>query len=111
MQHVYQPMMIKTLLESENKATVRDIARSFLQLDESQIDYYKVVTNQMPGRVLKDHGIVSKEGNFYYNVTNWLQNIRLLKFRKYWRTRLTEWWKKKDIDRYLNLFWNLHESE
>lgn len=65
MQHVYQPVMIKVLLESGNKASVRDIARSFLQLDESQIDYYKVVTNQMPGRVLKNHGVVSKEGIDY----------------------------------------------
>jgi ATP adenylyltransferase len=54
MQHIYQPVMIKTLLESGNKASVREISRSFLQLDESQIDYYKVITNQMPGRVLKD---------------------------------------------------------
>jgi ATP adenylyltransferase len=66
MQHVYQPVMIKRLLESGNKASVRDIARSFLQLDESQIDYYKVITNQMPGRVLKDHGVVSKEDHDYY---------------------------------------------
>ena len=65
MQHVYQPMMIKTLLERGNKASVREIAQSFLQLDESQIDYYKVITNQMPGRVLKDHGVVSKEPNGY----------------------------------------------
>ena len=37
MQHVYQPVMIKTLLQSDNKASVREIAQSFLQLDESQI--------------------------------------------------------------------------
>jgi len=37
MQHVYQPVIIKTLLQSDNKASVREIAQSFLQLDESQI--------------------------------------------------------------------------
>jgi hypothetical protein len=57
--------MIKTLLESNNKASTRKIAQSFLQLDESQIDYYKTVTRQMPGRVLKKHNIVSEENNEY----------------------------------------------
>ena len=65
MQHVYQPVMIKTLLESGNRASIREIAQSFLQLDQSQIDYYNVITNQMPGRVLKDHGVVSKEDYEY----------------------------------------------
>jgi hypothetical protein len=60
MQHIYQPVMIKTLLESNNKASKRKIDPSFLQLDESQIDYYKIITSQMPGRVLKKHNIVSE---------------------------------------------------
>lgn len=71
MQHVYQPVMIKTLLESNNKSSLRDIAKSFLQLDESQIDYYKIITRQMPGRVLKKHNIVSEHDNeFYLNISN-----------------------------------------
>lgn len=58
-EHVYQPVMIETLLESKNKVSIRKIAQAFLQLDESQIDYYKIVTRQMPRRVLKKHNIVS----------------------------------------------------
>jgi ATP adenylyltransferase len=68
MQHVYQPVMIKTLIESGNKASVREIARSFLQLDESQIDYYKVITNQMPGRVLKDPIVKKELLCFFYKI-------------------------------------------
>lgn len=71
MQHIYKPVMIKTLLESNNKASTRKIAQSFLQLDESQIDYYKIITKQMPGRVLKKHNIVSEHDNEYYlNISN-----------------------------------------
>ena len=71
MQHIYQPVMIKTLLESNDKASLRKIAQSFLQLDESQIDYYKIITRQMPGRVLKKHNIVSELNNEYsLNVSN-----------------------------------------
>ena len=71
MQHIYQPVMIKTLLESNDKASVRKIAQSFLQSDESQIDYYKIIVKQMPGRVLKKHNIVLERNNEYYlNISN-----------------------------------------
>ena len=43
MTHVYQPIMIRTLLESEDcKATREAIARQFLGMDESQLNYYTV---------------------------------------------------------------------
>ena len=71
MQHIYQPVLIKTLLESNNKASVRKLAQSFLQLDESQIDYYKIITSQMPGRILKKYNIVSEHNSEYYlNISN-----------------------------------------
>ena len=57
-QHVYQPVMLKTLLQNHGKASSRTIAASFLALDQSQLDYYEVITKRMPGRVLKAHGIV-----------------------------------------------------
>lgn len=66
MQHIYQPVMIKTLLTSDaNKVSVRTIAREFSNMDESQVDYYKVITKQMPGRVLKHHGIVTETKDGY----------------------------------------------
>ena len=65
MQHVYQPLMIKTLLESNNQASVNEIAKAFLEKDQSQIDYYKIITKNMPGKVLQSHGIVDyKNGRF-----------------------------------------------
>lgn len=71
MQHIYQPLMIKTLLESDYKASVRKIAESFLQKDESQIEYYEYITKSMPGQVLKRHGIVNYEsGIFTLNVAS-----------------------------------------
>jgi hypothetical protein len=51
--------MIKTLLKTDkNRVSTRIIAKEFSNLDESQIDYYKVITRQIPGRVLKKHGVV-----------------------------------------------------
>jgi ATP adenylyltransferase len=70
MQHVYQPLMIKTLLESkENRASVETIARQFLVNDEPQLQYYKYITKVMPGRVLRSHNVVRLEsGEFILNV-------------------------------------------
>lgn len=54
--HIYQPVMIKALLEAGGKSSVRQIAQKFLELDESQIDYYKYITSVMRGRILRKNG-------------------------------------------------------
>ena len=77
MQHIYQPVMLKTLLKSGNRASIRKIAKSFLELDESQIDYYKVITKQKPGKVLKKHNIVSEiSGEYILNVPGLTEDQR-----------------------------------
>jgi diadenosine tetraphosphate (Ap4A) HIT family hydrolase len=65
MSHIYQPVMIMALLRHHGKCSVTQIAKAILAHDESQIDYYKRITNNMVGRVLRSHGIVEKEGNDY----------------------------------------------
>ena len=65
MQHIYQPVMIKTLIQLNGKATPQKIAKSFLAKDQSQIDYYTEITKIMPGKVLRKHKVVDySEGNF-----------------------------------------------
>src|SRR5258708_22253195 len=61
--HIYQPVMIKTLIDCGGSATVRQIAQAFLLQDESQIQYYEERVKEMPIRVLKKHGIVEREGD------------------------------------------------
>jgi ATP adenylyltransferase len=70
MQAVYQPVMIKTLLQSKGyRAPVEKIARQFLMNDEPQLQYYKYITKEMPGRVLRSHKIVrSEDDEFVLNV-------------------------------------------
>jgi diadenosine tetraphosphate (Ap4A) HIT family hydrolase len=59
MSHIYQPVMLMALLEGDpNGMHKRDIARAILAFDASQIDYYENIVGNMPGRVLKSHGIV-----------------------------------------------------
>jgi diadenosine tetraphosphate (Ap4A) HIT family hydrolase len=62
MSHVYQPVMLMTLIEKGGRATVREIACSVLSHDESQIEYYEEITKNMPGPVLSKRNVVAKFG-------------------------------------------------
>src|SRR3954470_2690036 len=65
MSHIYQPVMIKELLTSGGKSSIRNIAAAFLARDASQLEYYKHITKDMPGKVLAKHGIVERDGPDY----------------------------------------------
>jgi ATP adenylyltransferase len=47
MSHIYQPMMIKTLLQSGGEATTEKIATSLLAYDQSQVEYYSQTTRRI----------------------------------------------------------------
>jgi diadenosine tetraphosphate (Ap4A) HIT family hydrolase len=63
MSHIYQPLMLKALLEGGGWASTRSVATAFLERDESQIDYYSEIVKRMPSRVLAAHGLVEREGS------------------------------------------------
>ena len=65
MSHVYQPVMLETLLSGNGYAHIHDIAAAVLEHDQSQLDYYEQVVKDMPGRVLTRHGIVVRAGHAY----------------------------------------------
>lgn len=65
MSHVYQPVMIKTLLENKGRQSVQGIAEQLLKYDQSQIEYYISVTKNMVGKVLQSHNIVEKDKDIY----------------------------------------------
>ncbi len=62
MSHVYQPVMLLTLLSGGGKATVPDIAQALLGEDRSQLEYYAQITKFMVGKVLRNRGVVSRNG-------------------------------------------------
>jgi len=66
MSHVYQPVMLMTLLENGGKASTTTIAKAILERDESQIEYYEKIVGNMVGRVLRNHGLVKKVGSEYF---------------------------------------------
>lgn len=61
MSHIYQPLLIRKLLEQDNVATTEEIARGFLNNDMSELNYYKRVAKRYPRGILKTHGVISYE--------------------------------------------------
>ena len=62
MSHVYQPVVIRALVDAGGAATVRQFAQSFLLQDESQLLYYERRIKEMPLEVLRKHGVVQADG-------------------------------------------------
>jgi ATP adenylyltransferase len=58
MSHVYQPVMLRVLLENDGEASITEIAKALLSHDRSQVEYYELRTKNMVGRVLTQNGIV-----------------------------------------------------
>ena len=58
MSHIYQPVMIKALLQSGGEATTEEIATSLLAYDQSQVEYYTLRTKAMVGKVLTNNSVV-----------------------------------------------------
>lgn len=67
MTHIYQPIMIRTLLEADsNTATADDIARDIVSVDPILLEYYKGRVRVWPHKTLLKHKIVShKRGGVY----------------------------------------------
>ena len=66
MSQIYQPVMLKQLLENNGAATVQQIAQAILDKDPTQIEYFSEIVKNMVGRVLtKNRGVTEKEGNTY----------------------------------------------
>ena len=42
MSHIYQPVMLKVLLENDGQASVEQIAKALLGHDQSQVEYYSI---------------------------------------------------------------------
>lgn len=65
MLHIYQSVMIRTLLDHGGECNQDQIATALLKYDISQFEYYKKITNNMVGRVLRKHGVVVKDKKIY----------------------------------------------
>ena len=107
MSHIYQPLLIKTLVDAGGSATIRQLATAFLSQDESQLIYYEDRIKQMPLKILGKHGIVTKNGDLVVLNTDKLTleqkaNIKMLcehKLQEYVAKRGLSIWDHRFLDR------------
>lgn len=60
MWHVYQPMMIKVVLERGGEATIEEIAEYLLAYNQSHVEYYSLRMKTMGGRIFIKNGVVEQ---------------------------------------------------
>ncbi|MBM0105824.1 HNH endonuclease [Steroidobacter sp. S1-65] len=65
MAHIYQPVMIRMLLDHGGRASREQIARALLNQDRSQLEYYTEIVRNMVGRVLTERRVVAKSDAYY----------------------------------------------
>jgi diadenosine tetraphosphate (Ap4A) HIT family hydrolase/5-methylcytosine-specific restriction endonuclease McrA len=65
MSHIYQPVMLLTLLQHDGQCSETDIAKAISVHDPTQIEYYEAITRNMVGRVLTRHGVVKRDGEVF----------------------------------------------
>ena len=70
MSHVYQPVMIRELLDRGGRASRQDIARALLNEDRRELDYYREITRDMVGRVLLQRGVARRAGATWIRPTD-----------------------------------------
>ena len=65
MSHIYQPVMLISLLKNGGVSSIESVAKDLLINDQSQMEYYDKVTKNMVGKVLTKNNVVKKEGNSF----------------------------------------------
>jgi diadenosine tetraphosphate (Ap4A) HIT family hydrolase len=63
MAHIYQPVVIRALVDGGGAATVRQVAQALLLEDEMELRTYEQTARKMPLRVLKNHAVLTREGD------------------------------------------------
>lgn len=61
MSHIYQPLLIKLLVEAGGISTVRQLAIEFLTEDEPYVKYYEDIIKRYPHQTLSKKGIISSD--------------------------------------------------
>ena len=65
MSHIYQPVMLLSLLKNGGISSIESVAKDLLINDRSQMEYYDKVTKNMVGKVLTKNNVVKREGNSF----------------------------------------------
>jgi ATP adenylyltransferase len=97
MSHVYQPLLVRALVDAGGVATVRQLAQVFLVQDESQLLYYEKRIKEMPLKVLKRHEVIASDGRVVSLNTNNLTLVQKAHIRMICEQKLQSFVQKRGI--------------
>ena len=90
MSHIYQPLLIRSLVDSGGSATLRQLAQIFCVQDESELIRYEDTIKKMPLKVLSKHGIVACEGQLVSLTVRHLELRQRAKLKQICEQRMRE---------------------
>lgn len=82
MSHIYQPLLIRSLLDADGSATLRQLALALLTASEPSIREAEDTIRGIPVRVLRKHGVID------YDATSRLMTLRVEKLTYQEKARL-----------------------
>ena len=97
MSHIYQPLLIRTLVDAGGAATLRQLAHAFVAQDESQLRFYEDRIKRMPVPVLSGHGVVKRDGDFVSLTTKFLTFEQRARVKMACEQRLQEYMHKRGL--------------
>ena len=83
MTEVYQPLVIRTLIENDGSASTRQLALAALPYDTSHVEYYEQIMKRWPKITLKKHDVIS------YRRDKFSLNADVSLLSEYQKTELT----------------------
>jgi diadenosine tetraphosphate (Ap4A) HIT family hydrolase/5-methylcytosine-specific restriction endonuclease McrA len=97
MSHIYQPLLIRCLIDAGGAATIRQLAQSFVCQDESQLRYYEQRIKEMPVRVLSRHGVIERDGQLVTLSVPQLSFVQRAHLRMLCEQRLQEYLQRRGL--------------
>lgn len=97
MSHIYQPVMIKTLLQKKGSSETTTIAKQLLMYDQSQIEYYEEIVKKMVGHVLTNNRKITKKDGTKYLLEkfNELSDAEIIELNEICEIKIKEYIKKR----------------
>jgi ATP adenylyltransferase len=97
MSHIYQPLLIRALVDAGGTATLRQLAHAFLAQDESQLQFYETRIKEMPLRILAKHGVVQHDGQLVSLAVPHLTYVQRAQLKMACEQRMQEYVQKRNL--------------
>ena len=100
MSHIYQPVMIWTLLHHGGKATIADIAREISGYDQAMLEYYEERVRTMVGKVLAKNKIAvrPKEDKQSFELVASYDSGEILELKQLCEEKIAAYIQKRKVD-------------